>query len=119
MKTEQRDPFLQSLFTEAEQALDGAKLTARVMARTRKRKLLLLCAGVAASLAALAGTWLLFGIPLYEFAVLISGALATPLINVGEGWLALLLLPVNTLAGLLVMSIKGARMIHKRISGAV
>ena len=106
MTNEHHDPLLQSLFSEAEQDLDGQAITARVMARTRSYKLLML-----------AGAWLLFGIPLFDFAVLLSEALATPLFDLGEGWPALLLLPVNTIASLLVILFKALRIVQKRIAG--
>lgn len=116
MTKEQRDPLLQSLFRDAEQELDGTELTAQVMARTRSYKLLLLAGGASGLLVLLAGTWLLFGMPLFDFAVLLSEVLATPLFDLGEGWLALLLLPVNTVASLLVILFRGLRIFQKRIA---
>jgi len=118
MTNEQRDPLLQSLFNDAEQELDGTVLTAQVMARTRSYRLLLLTGGASGVLALLAGAWLLFGVPLFDFAVLLSGALATPLFDLGEGWLALLLLPVNTVASLLVLLFRALRIIQKRFAGS-
>lgn len=119
MTTEQRDPFLQSLFTAAGQELEGEAFSARVMARTRSLRYRVLTGGAALILAALSGAWLLLGVPLFEFAVLVSQALATPLFNLGEGWLALVLLPVNTVASVLVITLKGLRMLHKKIFGAM
>ena len=117
MTNERRDPLLQSLFRDAEQELDGTALTAQVMARTRSYRLLMLTGGAASVLALLAGAWLLFGVPLFDFAVLLSEALATPLFNLGEGWLALLLLPVNTVASLLVILFRALRVFQKRVAG--
>jgi hypothetical protein len=119
MTTDQRDPFLQSLFAEAGQQLEGEAFGARVMARTRRLRYLALAGGAALALTVLSGAWLLFGLPLFEFAVLLSQALATPLFNLGEGWLALVLLPVNTVASVLVIALKALRMLHKRIYGAM
>lgn len=119
MTTEDRDPLLQSLFREAEQELDGTLLTEQVMARTRSLRLLLLAGGASAALVLLGGAWLLLGIPLFDFAVLISGVLATPIFDLGDGWLALLLLPVNTLASLLVLLFKALRGFQKRIGGSI
>jgi hypothetical protein len=116
--TEQRDPLLQSLFAEAEQHLEGEALTTRVLARTRRARYLLLGGAGAAVLAALAITWLLFGIPLFEFAVLVASLLTTPLVELGEGWLALALLPVNTVASVLILSLRAMRVFHKKIVGA-
>jgi hypothetical protein len=119
MTTEGRDPLLQTLFREAEQELDGTLLTERVMARTRRFRLLLLGGSASAVLLLLGGAWLLLGIPLFEFAVLISGVLATPIFDLGQGWLALLLLPVNTLASLLVLMFKAVRFLQKRAAGSI
>jgi hypothetical protein len=119
MTTEQRDPFLQSLFAEANRQLEGEAFSARVMARTRRLRYLVLTGGAAMLLAVLGGSWLLFGVSLFEFAVLVSQALATPLFNLGEGWLGLVLLPVNTVAGVLVVTLKALRMLHKRIFSAI
>jgi hypothetical protein len=118
MTNEDRDPLLQSLFAEAEQELDGSALTAQVMARTRSFRLTLLAGGASALLLLLAGARLVFDVPLFDFAVLISEVLATPLVNLGEGWLALLLLPVNTIASLLVIMFKALRVFQKKVAGA-
>jgi hypothetical protein len=118
MTNEDRDPLLQSLFAEAEQELDGSALTAQVMARTRSFRLTLLAGGASALLLLLAGVRLVFDVPLFDFAVLISEVLATPLVNLGEGWLALLLLPVNTIASLLVIMFKALRVFQKKVAGA-
>jgi hypothetical protein len=117
MMTEQRDPFLETLFAEARQELDGKVITTQVMARTRSVKLLLLAGGVSAALILVAGARLIFGIPLFDFAVLISQVLATPLFTLGEGWLALLLLPLNTIASLLVILFKALRIFQKKSAG--
>lgn len=117
MTNESRDPLLQSLFRDAVEELDGTALTARVMARTRSYKLLILAGGASMALALLAGAWLIFGLPLFDFALLLSVVLATPLFDLGEGWLALLLLPVNTVASLLVILYRVLRIFQKRIAG--
>jgi hypothetical protein len=118
MTNEDRDPLLQSLFTEADQELDGAHLTAQVMARTRNFRLLLVAGGASALVLLLATARLVFGVPLFDFAVLVSDVLATPLVNLGEGWLALVLLPVNTIASLLVIMFRALRVFQKKVAGA-
>jgi hypothetical protein len=118
MTNEDRDPLLQSLFAEAEQELDGGVLTAQVMARTRSFRLTLLAGSASALLLLLAGVRLVFGVPLFDFAMLISEVFATPLVNLGDGWLGLLLLPVNTIASLLVILFKTLRVIQKKVAGA-
>jgi len=108
-----------SLFAEAGQCLEGKGFSAGVMARTCRRRYVVLSSAAAAILAIGVATWLLLGLPLLEFAVLISRVLATPLFDMGEGWLALVLLPVNTIASVLLFVLKAARMLQKRIFGAI
>jgi hypothetical protein len=113
-----RDKLLQAAFAEARQNLDDEVFTARVM--TRSRNLLYLLAGGAISLAfvILAGIWLTIGIPLLEFAVLISQVFTTALVDLGEGWLALVFMPVNNIASLFVLSGKAILMAWKKLISA-
>lgn len=111
------DPLLQTLFTEAQQELDGAALTTRVMDKTRKLKFLLLAGGISAALLLLTTVWLVFSMPLLEFAILIAQGLGTTLFDLGEGWLALVFLPINNIAGLLAIIVKTSRMFHKKMIG--
>jgi hypothetical protein len=109
MITDQQDQLLQSVFAEARQDLDGEALTSQVMARTR-RVLYKLAAGVLfIAVVIVTGAWLMFGMPLLEFAVLISQFLTMTLFELGEGWLALVFTPLNNIASLLVV---GAKAIH-------
>jgi hypothetical protein len=118
MIMENQDQLLQTAFAEARQDLDGEVLTDRVMAKTR-RLLYLLAAGVFALAAMLlAGTWLIFGLPLLEFALLISQFLTMTLIDLGEGWLALVFMPINTVASLFVVTAKAIHLGWKKLSGA-
>ncbi|MFC1695528.1 hypothetical protein ACFL1C_05320 [Pseudomonadota bacterium] len=113
-----RDKLLQAAFAEARQNLDDDVFTARVM--TRSRNLLYLLTGGAISLALviLAGVWLTIGIPLLEFAVLISQVFTTALVDLGEGWLALVFMPVNNIASLFVLSGKAILMAWKKLISA-
>jgi hypothetical protein len=109
MMTNSPDQLLQSMFAEARQDLDGEALTARIMAKTRRVLYLLAAGGISLALVLLAGAWLIFGIPLLEFAALISQVLTMGLIDLGEGWLALVFTPINNIASLIVIT---ARAIH-------
>lgn len=112
---EKQIPMLQHLFSEAEQELDGKDLTAQVMVKTRRANYLFIGGGIAVSLLALTITWLLFAIPLLDFAVLVSEALTATLLDLGEGWLALVFLPVNNIASLMVISAKLIHQFRKKI----
>ena len=118
MIIENQEQMLQSVFAEARQDLDGAAITARVMAKTR-RLLYLVAAGVLSfAVVLLAGTWLIFGLPLLEFAVLISQFLTTALVDLGEGWLALVFMPINNIASLFIVTAKAIHLGWKKIIGA-
>jgi len=113
----QLDPQLKCLFDRARQDLDGEALTERVVATTRKRTRRLLAVAIVAALAVLTSAWLILAMPLLEFGVLLSRVLTTSLIDLGDGWLALLLLPINSLAGVLALCTKGALLVRKWLSG--
>ena len=55
--------------------------------------------------------------PLLDFAVLISQFLTNPLVDLGGGWLALAFMPVNNLASLSVLLLKGSLMTWKKLTG--
>jgi len=116
MMTDHRDPLLQTFFAEARQDLEGEALTARVMAKTQSLRFLLLAAGISAAVLLLTGTWLIFGLPLLEFAVLVSEALTATLFDLGSGWLALVFLPVNNIASLLVVTAKTIHYTRKKLA---
>jgi len=115
--TDTRDAALESLFRQADESLDGEAITASVMAATRTRQAWLWGAGVAAALAGVLATWLTLGVPLLEFAVQVSNLLTTGLVDLGEGWLALILLPINSVAGLLALLAKTVLALRKRMRG--
>jgi hypothetical protein len=118
MMTSNQDQLLQSMFAEARQDLDGEALTARIMAKTRRLLYLLATGGISLALVLLVGAWLLFGIPLLEFAVLISQVLTMGLFDLGEGWLALVFMPVNNIASLVVITAKAIHLGWKKVIGA-
>jgi hypothetical protein len=118
MITDNQDQLLQTVFAEARQDLDGEALTSRVMAKTR-RVLYMLAAGVLfIAVVLVVGVWLLLGMPLLEFAVLISQFLTTTLIDLGEGWLALVFTPLNNIASLLVVGAKAIHLAWKKLLSA-
>jgi hypothetical protein len=118
MITDNQDQLLKSVFAEARQDLDGEALTNQVMAKTR-RVLVLLAAGVL-SIAVLlvGGAWLMFGMPLLDFAVLISQFLTMTLFDLGEGWLALVFTPLNNIASLIIIGAKAVHLGWKKLLGA-
>lgn len=118
MMSEFRDPTLETLFSEANRELEGETITAQVMNRTRNRLVTLAAGGALVTLVVLLLGWYVFAMPLLEFAVLISQFLTNPLINLGEGWVGLVFLPINNLASLSVLLAKVSLTAWKRLTGA-
>lgn len=115
MMTMNGDQLLRSMFSEVQQDLEGEAITASVVAKTRKLNYTLMAGGVLVILALLAGVWLTFGIPLLEFAVLVSEFLTMTLVDLGTGWLSLVFLPVNNIASLLILTARGAHLAWKKL----
>ena len=118
MMTEYRDPTIEKLFREAQRELADEAITERVMAGTRQRLVRMAALALAGSVVVLLVAWYLFAGPLLEFAVLISQFLTNPLIDLGEGWLALVLLPINNIASILVLSTKLSLLAWKKLTGS-
>jgi hypothetical protein len=102
MMSEYRDPTLEKLFRESEREFKGEAITEQVMARTRNRLFALAAAGISLSL----------------IAVLVSQFLTHPLLDLGEGWLALVFMPVNNFASISVLLVKGLLTTWKKLTGA-
>ncbi|MBT8072735.1 MAG: hypothetical protein HKP21_03405 [Xanthomonadales bacterium] len=118
MITDNQDQSLKLVFAEARQDLDGEALTNQVMAKTR-RVLVLLAAGVLSiAILLVGGAWLMFGMPLLDFAVLISQFLTITLFDLGEGWLALVFTPLNNIASLVIIGAKAVHLGWKKLLGA-
>lgn len=118
MMNELHNPVLQNLFDEARQDLTDDALTSRILTHTRKRYYTLIAGGILVSLVILVSAWLIFAMPLLEFALMISRFFTNPLIDLGEGWLTLVFMPVNNIASLAVLLAKGALMGWKKLTGA-
>jgi hypothetical protein len=114
--TERLDPRLQSLFDQARQDFDGEAFTARVMAKARfaRYRLPALYSMIVLAIAACA---LLLAPSLQDFSLLVARALTTSLIDLGDGWLAIFLSPVNTIGSLLIIAAKAVRMGQKKVVG--
>jgi hypothetical protein len=118
MMSEYRNPALEQLFRESAREFKGEAITEQVMARTRNRLFALAAAGISLSLIAVLVGWYLFAGPLLDFAVLVSQFLTHPLLDLGEGWLALVFMPVNNFASISVLLVKGLLTAWKKLTGA-
>lgn len=117
MMTEHRDPALEALFKQANSELEGEALTAQVMTRTRSRLVVMAGGTALITVLALLIAWQVFAMPMLEFAVMLSEFLANPLVDLGDGWLGLVFLPINNLASLFVLTAKGAMLGWKKLTG--
>lgn len=118
MMAELHDAKLESLFAEAKCDFEGEAITAQVMSRTRNRLFTMLGSGALLGLVALLIGWYVFAGPLLEFAVLVSEFLTNPLVDLGEGWLALVFLPINNIASILVLATKVSLVAWKKLTGS-
>lgn len=115
--TDDRDPMLQALFAEARQELDGEAFTAQVMARSRVTGYRKAAGWLAAALVLVVCAGFLV-MPLHELAGLLAQGLTTALIDLGDGWWSLVISPINSVASVLVLGFKVARMGMTRIRSA-
>ena len=99
---ESQDPRLQALFAGYQQELDGEEFTTSMLARTRlqRYRVPLTFFGIALVVVVCA---LIFAPSLLDFVLLITQALTTPLIDLGNGWAAWAFSPINNIASLLIL----------------
>ncbi|XOV89673.1 MAG: hypothetical protein ACFHX7_07255 [Pseudomonadota bacterium] len=112
--TFERDPVLQSLFDAADQDIADAAFTQRVMERLniRRRQILL---GRIAVVVAIVVLEVMLESPLSNSMGLVVDTLARDLVPVGDGWLGFLLAPVNSLAGLVGVTLLVINALFRRI----
>ncbi len=116
MMADERNPTLEALFAEPAAELADDAFVNEVMTQTRIRKYWLLASLASAALIVVLVAWT-YSEPALQLARMLTQALTVSLFDVGDGWLAWILLPVNSVAGLLVLIAKAARMAWKRIFG--
>lgn len=112
--TSDRDPTLQSLFDAAEQNLADAEFTGAVVDRMNRRRRQLLLGRVAV-VAAIVVLEIIPESPLRSSMGLVVEALSRDLVPVGDGWLGFLVAPLNSLAGLVGMTLLGLNLLFRRI----
>jgi len=110
--TDDRDPWLETLFAQAQPDLDADSFTTRVMARARYQRYRLVAIWGVVALALTLCAWVL-GIP-QQFARVVVEFLTIPLYDLGGGWLAWAFTPVNNIGSLLVLAAKLARVMLKK-----
>jgi len=112
--TQDRDPHLQSLFAEAGETPDAMPFTAAVMARVDRMRRHAVIGRIGLGAAAVLIVWLL-SFPVQEAVWMMTRAITFPLIDIGHGVVAALLLPLNTLAGVFVIILIAIRNFRRRL----
>jgi len=112
--TDDRDPLLESLFTQATIELSDNDFSERVMSMVEKRRRNVLFGrvGIVALLVLLE---LLLSAPLQNSVGAATEALSASLLDVGNEWLAVIVAPINSVAGLLGILLLGLHTIYRRI----
>ena len=112
-----RNLFLQTLFAEANEELEGESFTLKVMAQSRKQRYQTMVSWF--SLAAMMLTSaVLLAAPLQEFAQLLTFVFTRTLVDLGGGWLTWLLSPVNNIGSLVIVGGRALRVGWKKIRRA-
>lgn len=116
MMTENNEINLQTLFAAEQGEIEANGFVAEVMNKTRflRYRLPALLGALAMVVVALA---MLLAPSLQGFALTVAYGMGATLVDLGEGWLAFFLLPVNTVGGLLVVVAKAVRMVQKKFFG--
>ena len=118
---ETTDPMLEAWFAEAAMQEPDEQFTESVMSRTRKfkwRVLGIAAVVLAALVVAFLGAFLVFPAAVTEGALMIIGFVTLPVLSLGEGWLAWVLTPINTVGALLVAVVKLLRVVSRKALGA-
>jgi hypothetical protein len=112
--TNERDPVLSSLFASSIVDQDDKEFTEHVVAKTRSFRYKIVAGLLAVALVLVAFAWI-FSLPVQEILQLITQGLTTRLADLGDGWPAWILAPINNVASVLVLSLKAIRMLRKKI----
>lgn len=109
-----RDPKLESLFEKAESSFADDAFTDAVndSLRRRRRRILL---GRLAVLAALVLLEVVLESPLRLYLGVVAEVLGTPLLAMHDSWLAFVLAPINSIAGLIGFLLLGLNMLYRKI----
>ncbi|MGI9203498.1 MAG: hypothetical protein ACR2Q3_05790 [Woeseiaceae bacterium] len=109
-----RDPFLESMFVQAEQNLADDDYIKQVMDRVEKRRRNVL-AGQFALILLLVVFELLLSAPLQNTVGAITQALSESLLELENEWIALLFAPMNSIAGLIGIMLLGMQFLYRKI----
>ena len=111
---DERDPLLESLFAQAERDFAGEEFTAGIMTRIQKRRRNVLVGrlGVIALLVALE---LLLNAPLQNSVGSLTQTMGAGLFQFDNEWLEYALGPLNSVAGLLGITLLGLNLLFRKV----
>ena len=112
--TEDRDPMLQSLFADAERTTEDETFVARVIVEIDRVQRRAFAIRIGIGVLFVMCAWLLSG-PLHTAVHLLNRLLFTPIFDLDSALLSDMLLPVNSVALVLVLGLFGLRLVYKRI----
>lgn len=110
---DERDRDLNALFADADRPLEDDAFISATMMKAKHSRYRRFAGFLPVVLALLAA--LLFAAPLQQLAVLATGALAMPLLPIGDPFFAAALLPVNNFAALCAIAFLLLRAAHRRL----
>lgn len=112
--SDERDPLLESLFTQVSDELDETDFGEKVMVKVDKRRRNVLI-GRFGFVAVLVIFEFLLSAPLQNSVGMATQALSTSLLDIGNEWLAVIVAPLNSVAGLIGMLLLGLHTIYRRM----
>ncbi|MGI9236087.1 MAG: hypothetical protein ACR2QZ_01735 [Woeseiaceae bacterium] len=110
----ERDPVLESLFAQASVELHEIDFAGQVMASVEKRRRNVLI-GRIGFLVLLVAFEFLLSAPLQNSIGAVTQAMGTSLLDISNEWLAVMVAPLNSIAGLLGMLLLGLHTIYRRM----
>lgn len=113
--TDERDPLLESLFVKAQQDFDDDQFVATCMSGVRRRSRQVIASRVAIAVLIVAFE-LALDAPLKNSVGALASAMGTSLYEFDNEWLAFLMTPVNSVAGLVGLMLLGLHMLYRRIT---
>ena len=113
--TDERVPGLQAMFDAAREETADESFVDRVMAEVEKGHKRTVIGWIVAGLLLAPVAWWLSA-PLLGMVELVSQLLPDSLITVEEEWLAQLLAPVNSVAGVVGLAVLGAWLAYRKLS---
>lgn len=112
--SDERDPLLESLFAQADVEVQANDFDAKVMAKVERRRRNVLV-GRVALVALLIAFEFLLSAPLQNSVGVVTDALSASLLDIGNEWLAVIVAPLNSVAGLLGVLLVGLHTFYRRV----